>query len=338
MDEYLNRQRAPLRPETPPGLDGWNSDYEDWYQAESDRSGRESWGMRSASLWICIQCAAAKYHWDSDRWVCEVCGCDQLALEEPEDPDGHPEESQQGRSFAHHGRGCHGVRHGAPEPPDPYAKGSEQAESEALTTDPLVDPDEDAASSTSRRRRRRGAAQNSQHAGKGRSAPEVATGHFGPQKTAAHPLQPAERDEVLVKKLARSLKDFIRSDDADSWNSRRGPPQPPPWRYNLTDVRAFRKWKRKIEMWREQVSSYLPENESAMLLYTSLTGEAEEEIEFLEPKKINSRDGISYIMNALESSLQQKAVFSKRKLLDGYEHVQRFTSETLRSYTNRYRR
>ena len=64
MDEYLNRQRAPLMPDTPPGLNGWNSD---WYQAESDRSGRESWGMRSTSRWICIQCAAAKYHWESDR-------------------------------------------------------------------------------------------------------------------------------------------------------------------------------------------------------------------------------------------------------------------------------
>ena len=39
-------------------------------------------------------------------------------------------------------------------------------------------------------------------------------------------------------------------------------------------------------------SSYLPENESAMLLYTALAGKAEEEIKFLEPKKVNGRDGI----------------------------------------------
>ncbi|CAJ1329503.1 unnamed protein product, partial [Effrenium voratum] len=73
-----------------------------------------------------------------------------------------------------------------------------------------------------------------------------------------------------------------------SWNSRMGPtkgirfrsgapPNPPTWQYSREDVRAFYKWERKV--WRLQISSWLPANEAAMMLYTSLRGEAEEETE-----------------------------------------------------------
>ena len=57
------------------------------------------------------------------------------------------------------------------------------------------------------------------------------------------------------------------------------PPSPPSWKYDVTDLRAFSKWARKIEIGRAQIRSYMTSREAALLLCTSLTGEAEAELE-----------------------------------------------------------
>ena len=149
---------------------------------------------------------------------------------------------------------------------------------------------------------------------------------------------------------ALTCKPTLKDADKDSWTSRKGPqpgvryrsgqpPQPPPWRYNTHDVRAFSKWKRKVEIWERQVSAYLPKNEAALLLYTSLTGEAEDEIEYMDMAQVDSKDGISHIMSVLEGALQQKiTIFLKRRYLDDFEHLQRYANETLRAFANRYQR
>ena len=52
---------------------------------------------------------------------------------------------------------------------------------------------------------------------------------------------------------------------------------------------------------RLQVKNYLTEPEAALMLYTSLSGEAETESEHLELSRINSKGGIPYIVDNLRA-------------------------------------
>jgi hypothetical protein len=75
-----------------------------------------------------------------------------------------------------------------------------------------------------------------------------------------------------------------------------------------------------------------------LALYVSLTGEAESEAEHFDLKKVNSKDGVKYILDELRGPLQQRILFQKRKLLSDFETVKRTAHETVRQYLNRYRR
>ena len=75
-----------------------------------------------------------------------------------------------------------------------------------------------------------------------------------------------------------------------------------------------------------------------MLLYVSLKGEAEEELEWCDIKKINADDGVQYIVNTLRQPLMTRSVYLKRKYLHEYEYVQRQSNEPIRSFCNRYGR
>ena len=48
----------------------------------------------------------------------------------------------------------------------------------------------------------------------------------------------------------------------------------------------------RFRFWERQVSAFLPKNEAAALLYTSLTGESEDEIEHMDMAQVDSKDGI----------------------------------------------
>ena len=124
------------------------------------------------------------------------------------------------------------------------------------------------------------------------------------------------RDEML-----KGLQDAVnsKSDKTKNWTIQQGlspgvkyrggtPPSPPLWNYGCEDLRAFQKWTRKIEVWRIQVAAYLPPNEAAMLLYVSLQGEAEEELEWCDVSLINNEKGIDYIIETLKQRLMTKAI------------------------------
>ena len=115
------------------------------------------------------------------------------------------------------------------------------------------------------------------------------------------------------------------------------PPQPPAWRYNREDLRSFVKWERKLSVWQLQIQSYMNRREAALLLFTSLSGEAEEELENCDLDKVNSTNGIEYIQEQLRQGLQTKLVYQKRKLLADHESIVR-QNESLRAFANRYRR
>ena len=103
-------------------------------------------------------------------------------------------------------------------------------------------------------------------------------------------------------------------------------------------MRAFAKWSRKIRIWQAQISSYMRANDAALLLYNSLTGELEAELEHAPLTSINHKDGIEFILTQLEGPIQQKVIFQKRKCLSDFENVSRYPREALRTYANRYRR
>lgn len=78
--------------------------------------------------------------------------------------------------------------------------------------------------------------------------------------------------------------------------------------------------------------------DAALFLYSSLTGEAEEELEHCDLDRLDSADGVEYIEATLQSGLATKLVYQKRKLMSDYESIVRQPSESLRSFSNRYRR
>ena len=71
------------------------------------------------------------------------------------------------------------------------------------------------------------------------------------------------------------------------------PPAPPTWKYNASDLRAFSPWERRVQVWQLQVKPYLSPSDAALTLFTSLTGEAEQEVEHMEQDRIHHKDGIS---------------------------------------------
>eukprot|EP00913_Durusdinium_trenchii_P028676 g26892.t1 len=157
-------------------------------------------------------------------------------------------------------------------------------------------------------------------------------------------------NEILtaLRQLLDERKKRSTGSDA-SWNSRQGPekhvkwrggaaPSPPAWKPQANDLRAFARWERRIEIWRLQVVAYMPPQDAALMLLTSLTGEAELEVEHLDLQKVHHRNGIQYILDTLREPLQQKQLFQKRTLLDSFEKLSRFPNESLRQYINRYRR
>ena len=225
---------------------------------------------------------------------------------------------------------------------DPDHHGHERAESEAATFDPSVDPDEPPQMRRRNRRSRRSRGSNSD-VGRGQDVPEAR-----PTLPSDAFLAQGPAGEVIESDVADPVHHVSKSSDA-SWNSRMGPekgvkyrsgmpPQPPAWRYNREDLRSFVKWERKLSVWQLQIQSYMNRREAALLLFTSLSGEAEEELENCDLAKVNSATGIEYIQEQLRQGLQTKLVYQKRKLLADHESIVRQNNESIRAFANRYRR
>ena len=66
------------------------------------------------------------------------------------------------------------------------------------------------------------------------------------------------------------------------------------------------------------MKAFMPPSDAALMLFTPLSGEAELETEHLDLNKVNSADGIKYLLGTLREPLQQKLLFQKRKLLSDY--------------------
>ncbi|CAE7949652.1 GIP [Symbiodinium sp. KB8] len=138
-------------------------------------------------------------------------------------------------------------------------------------------------------------------------------------------------DPAVSEMISGNLKEMI------SWRGGT-PPTPPAWRYDPSDLRAFSKWMRKVQIWQVQIAHYMTKREAALLLYTSLTGEAEAELEHVPLEKINCDSGVEFILESLREPMAQETVYQKRKYLADFESISRYPDEGLRTYANRYRR
>ena len=174
--------------------------------------------------------------------------------------------------------------------------------------------------------------------------------------------QQQQSNADLTRQLAQLVRTLQRAVDqggsgkaskssvgSSSWNSQKGPergvryrsgapPPPPAWKYAKDDLRSFPKWQRKLEIWKRQITSFMSRKDAALLLYSSLTGEAEEELEHCDLDKLASSEGIEYIEQTLKSGLATRLVYQKRKLMSDYESIVRQPSESVRAFANRYRR
>lgn len=167
-----------------------------------------------------------------------------------------------------------------------------------------------------------------------------------PSKVPSTQQSNAQENQLLdaLRKLVSSKKT-----DDDDWNSAAGPskgvrwrggaiPQPPVWRYDRDDLRAYSKFVKKVDIWKLQAAPYLSKKEMALSLYNSLQGEAEQELEHTPIEDIHRDDGVERILTALKGPMEQKVVYQKRKFLHEFENLRRYAGETMRTYINRFRR
>ena len=74
------------------------------------------------------------------------------------------------------------------------------------------------------------------------------------------------------------------------------------------------------------------------MLYNSLSGECEQELEHLELSKIHAPGGVDFIMESLKGPMEAKEVFQKRQFIQQFENIYRYPNEHLRQFAHRYRR
>ena len=237
-------------------------------------------------------------------------------------------------------------------PPSSFgAEAGEAAESERPTEDPSIDPDTMQPTSRRQRPRRRARARGEPGAPDGDvgDRPPALPEDALPHDDSGQPHQDAIQQLVTALNSLNKHKDKKGNQSGTaSWDSRQGPapgvryrsgmpPQPPKWSYRPDDLRSFARWQRKVEVWTMQVYNYLSKREAALLLYTSLTGEAEELLETATLERINHADGIDYIVSFLKPNLDTKLVYQKRKLLGDFESIVRQPSESIRGMRERSR-
>ena len=294
--------------------------------------------------WKCLACDSASCAWSFGEWVCSACGKKEFyqtnkpakkltqegtwmfmpfsaaTQEVPTGPGRSRRRRRQRRGF------------------DPEPDGShraETAESENLTNDPIVDPELPPPP------QRQDSRVLPQHQGQGqsRALPPGRGAQGGGSGTAS-----SSEDKLLS-----ALRRLVSTKKEDDWSAAAGPergvrwrggqiPQPPLWKYDRDDVRAYSKFVKKVSIWQLQASPYVSPKEMSLLLYNSLQGEAEQELEHTAIEDIHHEDGVQVILQALKAPMEQKIVYQKRRFLHEFEVLRRFGGETMRAYVNRFRR
>ncbi len=298
----------------------------------------ESW------TWRCLACDSIESAWLDSSWVCSQCGSSEFyktnsAAKKMNDhgtwmylPFDSPEQGRENprrRRRRRHGGGPHGSPHG-----------SERAESEKFTDDPTVDPDLPPGHREHSAGQREGSRGHQPH-----SRQDQQQGLRQDASRRGGSAGVSAEDQVLqaLRKMVAPKK------DEDDWQPASGPqrgvrwrggqiPQPPLWKYDREDVRAYQKYCKKVAIWQLQAAPYVSPKEMSLLLYNSLQGEAEQELEHTSIEEIHREDGVQVILQALKAPMEQKVVYQKRRFLHEFEVLRRYSGENMRVYINRFRR
>ena len=116
------------------------------------------------------------------------------------------------------------------------------------------------------------------------------------------------------------------------------PPATPSFTPDSKDPQAFRKWERKVQVWKREIGKYMDLSQAGLRLYGALSGDAEEEAQYLVIDQIDDDNGIEYIVDAMRRNFAEKNHLRKSKLLTDHERIRRFAGESTRAYINRYKR
>lgn len=287
--------------------------------------------------WRCWTCGHAEFEW-SDHWVCASCGSVEFY-----------NTRQSERRETREGVWLYMPRQTSWDTPDSklaappfgsppntsghdFGEDRELAESETPTHDPIVDPDGSQTRRQRRRHRKSNASQEQQQVQADESDADI-----------------KQNLDKIVTMLKKSMSNEKSNSSQDSWNSRKGPekgvrfrggtpPNPPTWKYSRDDIRSVPKWQKKLAVWKKQIQAYMPLQDAALMLYTSLSGEPEEELEHIDLDRLHRSDGIDYIESLLRQGLETKLIYQKRKLMSEFETIVRQPSESMRAFVNRYRR
>ena len=325
--------------------------FEDWQSSHGPQSS-PSEGPRERSIqveprndWRCLRCDSdsCSYCDELRDWICQSCGSHEFyQVNQPT-----KKITQAGTwMFVPHASSLAGPeksrrrrrRKAKPggTPSEPDYDGDEWAESEQRTDDPMVEPSDVGPSPG--------------HLGGGKvrhpfsvsGSPQVPPQKSSPVKAA--------RDQAPDRKTKEpNTKESSRSSAEASWNSRKGPepgirwksgqmPPIPVWKYEASDMRAYAKFCKKIQIWQLQMQAYASKKDQALLLYNSLTGEPEQELEHLSIEDLYVDNGVQKILEMLKRPMEQRLVYQKRKFLHEFEILRRQSGETMRTYILRFRR
>ena len=295
--------------------------------------------------WRCMSCHSGHASWISANWMCDVCGATEFY-----------DSSKPMKTQTQTGTWMYLPNGGEPAAASPASSRSrrrrrkrlqtgepsegfsgydvEYAESEQLTHDPIVTPSD------------RPAKGLQPSPPKGLTVPDRVTApvrHSSQQSVS----QQTDNDRLLA--ALRKLIQTRSSGDDDDWNPRKGPergirwrtgqqPAAPQWKYDQQDMRAFAKFSKKVRIWEIQMTPFASKADQALLLWGSLTGDAEQELEHLTIDEVHCDTGIDTILRKLQLPFEQRAVFQKRKFLHEFESLRRYPSEVMRVYIQRFRR
>ena len=272
------------------------------------------------SVWRCLMCDSTLSYAVGLDWMCADCGHGSFyrgdrPTKQITDagtwmfvPHADPSPSSSRRRRRRRGLAA------GHDSPDGSTVSDERAESEIPTQDPLVDPDT-------------------------------------PLNLVAAQ-QPNVSNVSGQQELLQALRQLVTEkddNDRDEWSSAKGPkpgikwkggsaPNPPQWKYDKDDIRAYAKFCKKVDIWKLQASSYMSKKDMALSLYTSLQGELEQELEHLQVTEFYRDDGVDVLLQCLKQPLEQKLVYQKRRFLHEFETLRRQPGETMRAYLNRFRR
>ena len=315
-----------MPPDEPAGSTIQDSEPNDLFVEEP--SGRvDDW------TWRCLACDSQECAWMINTWVCKTCSgkefyrSNQPAKKVTQDgtwmfiPNAQHENAQTLTKSAR--RRLRRLNAGGPSGSS-VDGGERDPEEESHTTDPVVEPSP-------------------------RQSVRSQQRHSTPRTNPRHvsELRPSRSPENQLLDALRNLVSSKKHDD--DWSSAAGPqkgvrwrggavPQPPVWRYDRDDLRAYSKFVKKVEIWKLQAAPFMSKKEMALALYNSLQGEAEQELEHTPIDEIHCDDGVSKILHALKGPMEQKLVYQKRRYLHEFENLRRYAGETMRQYINRFRR